>query len=131
MAKWQTPSLQRSKKFRRYDGTEGSNPSLETITNNNMTKIIKIGDLPSNGPVLKPIEFTHAIAMDSKSPAATVSGVPVTIRESNGAPSTYKYIELICEEYLPGIDIMFAYYNPKQRSQGVLFFGKFNDGVVE
>ena len=97
-----------------------------------MTKIIKIGDPPSNDPVLKPIEFTHSLACsNSDETFATISGVPVTIQESGSTPSMYKYIELICEDYLPGIDIMFAYDNPKKRSSGVLFFGKFNDGVVE
>lgn len=97
-----------------------------------MTKIIKIGDTPRVAPPLKPIKFSHCLSLCSLcEPMATVSGVPVTIHENTVKSRDYKYVELICTDYLPGIDIMFAYDDPSQRSRGVLFLGKFNDGVVE
>lgn len=48
-------------------------------------------------------------------------------------PSDFAYIELICENYGMGdnTDLIFAYDNPNDRSGGVLFYGKWNDGVVE
>jgi hypothetical protein len=46
------------------------------------------------------------------------------------SPSRYKYIELICKDYSLGFDLMFAYDDPNDRSCGVLYIGRFNDGVV-
>jgi hypothetical protein len=46
------------------------------------------------------------------------------------SPSSYKYIELICKDYALGFDLMFAYDDPNERSCGVLYIGRFNDGVV-
>lgn len=48
-------------------------------------------------------------------------------------PSYFAYLELICKNYgmEDNTDLIFAYDNPDDRSGGVLFYGKWNDGVVE
>jgi hypothetical protein len=46
-------------------------------------------------------------------------------------PKHWPYVELVCRNYFPGVDIMFAYDNPSQRNEGLLYLGQFNDGVVE
>jgi len=45
-------------------------------------------------------------------------------------PEKYKYIELICQSYVPGIDLMFAYNDKNKRHEGILFIGKWNNGTV-
>lgn len=45
-------------------------------------------------------------------------------------PHQYQYIELICKNYSMGLDLMFAYTDPLNRSDGVMYAGKFNDGIV-
>lgn len=44
-------------------------------------------------------------------------------------PDEYDYVELICRNYIDGMDIMFA-YNKGEKEIGLLYFGHFNDGVV-
>jgi hypothetical protein len=46
-------------------------------------------------------------------------------------PHSYNFIELICRDYMLGSDLMFAYNDPNDRSDGRLYIGNFNDGVVE
>lgn len=46
-------------------------------------------------------------------------------------PNTFNYIELICSNYASGNDLMFAYGDPSERYKGILFIGKWNDGVVD
>ena len=48
-------------------------------------------------------------------------------------PCHWKYIELICKEYLGNktLDLMYAYDDPKDRSRGRLFLGQWNNGYVE
>lgn len=48
-------------------------------------------------------------------------------------PGHFAFLELICKNYgmEDNTDLIFAYDNPNDRSGGVLFYGKWNDGVVE
>lgn len=44
----------------------------------------------------------------------------------------WKFVELICRGYSKdGYDLMFAYDNPSERELGLLYLGKWNNGVVE
>lgn len=45
-------------------------------------------------------------------------------------PEHYNFIELISRNYRDGMDLMFAYDDPKTRD-GVLYLGYFRDGVIE
>jgi hypothetical protein len=44
--------------------------------------------------------------------------------------SEYSFVELICKNYDKDIDLIFTYNNPIKRSEGVLWTGYWNDGVV-
>lgn len=81
-----------------------------------MTTVIKLGQA---APIkLKPIEFTWTY--DGKKNTWPKSG-----------PCSWKFIELICSNYgSDELDLMFAYDDPTKRHDGVLYLGKFNDGVV-
>ena len=85
-----------------------------------MTKTIIIGehkDKDSN----KPIEFCHYL--DSSLEQSSAFVLP---------PSKFKYIELICKNYNnSGRDLMFAYNDPSNRSDGTLFIGFWNSGTVK
>jgi len=79
--------------------------------------------LGSNGvQVRRPIEFHRVLDSDE-------TFGPVY----EEYPCLWKYIELICKEYLgtKTLDLMYAYDNPKDRSRGRLFLGQWNDGYVE
>lgn len=52
-----------------------------------------------------------------------------TIKTTNCTPDEFEYIELICKNY-SNDDLIFAYNNPNDRSSGILYLGKWNDGVV-
>lgn len=88
-----------------------------------MTKTIIIGkeNLP---PQNKRIEFIYVAV----GPNLNSIEIQKTITRK---PSDYKYIELITRNYANDLDAMFAYNNPKNREAGMLYFGKWNDGVVE
>ena len=45
-------------------------------------------------------------------------------------PSQFKYIELICKKYNGGMDLMFAYNDPR-RDDGTLFVGFWNNGTAK
>lgn len=45
-------------------------------------------------------------------------------------PEHYDVIELVSKGYGDNLDIMFAYNKEDNRSEGVLYLGQFNDGVV-
>ena len=64
----------------------------------------------------KPIKFVKSIYVHSN---------PLT----TSSPNEWKNIELICNDYLDGYDLMFAYN--RNREYGVAYFGHFNDGIVE
>ena len=53
------------------------------------------------------------------------------VSEESFLPHSYNFIELICRDYMLGSDLMFAYNDPNDRSDGRIYIGKFNDGVVE
>jgi hypothetical protein len=73
-------------------------------------------------PVRKPIEFHRVLDSDE-------TFEPVY----EDRPCHWKYIELICKEYLgtKTLDLMYAYDDPKDRSRGRLFLGQWNSGYVE
>lgn len=83
-----------------------------------MTKVIVLGE-ETLKKELKPIEFHFALNGDK------------TMSKAYDKPTYYKYIELVCKNYSRDFDLMFAYDNPDRRDSGVLYLGKFNDGVVE
>ena len=87
-----------------------------------MTKTIIIGE-PKDKAINKTIEFlTHInlVACDE------VSAEPVDSR-----PHEWSFIELICKDYAAGLDLMFAYDDASDRSNGLLMVGRWNDGVVK
>lgn len=66
----------------------------------------------------KPIKFEHHI---------NDIGVLTT---SMASPESYSYVELICRNYSSQLgDMMYAYHDIDRRL-GVVYFGKWNDGVV-
>jgi hypothetical protein len=73
-------------------------------------------------PVRKPIEFHRVLDSDE-------TFGPVY----EEYPCHWKYIELICKEYLGNktLDLMYAYDDPKDRSKGRLFLGQWNNGYIE
>lgn len=81
-----------------------------------MTKTIIIGGEQQKK---KPIKF-HKF-LNEKGGIEFVGGL--------SKPSDYLTIELISLKYGEDFDLMFAYRG--DRSAGVLFLGKWNDGVVE
>jgi hypothetical protein len=88
-----------------------------------MVKVIIIGEQPSKTKN-KGIEFHEFL---------TAGEIPrVANKSSNHIPKNFDYIELICRRYdqLGNYDLMFAYNNPDKREEGVLFLGKFNDGII-
>ena len=80
-----------------------------------MTKVTIIGEAT---PIekKKPIKFVRVIHSNSLDMA--------TIK-----PHEWYNIELICNNYGDGYDLMFAYND--NRDQGIAYLGYFNDGVVE
>lgn len=80
-----------------------------------MTKIVILSQEPEEKEKKK-IEFVNMLNPVHGILKATIN------------PNNYEYIELICRNYSPEFDIMFAYDD--DRSKGVLFIGHFNDGVV-
>lgn len=83
-----------------------------------MTKTIVIGTSYINDN--KPIEF------DCYLDASLGSSAFVS------PPSKFKYIELICKKYNGGgRDLMFAYNDPSNRNDGILYIGYWNSGTVK
>ena len=83
-----------------------------------MTKTIVLGDCYQDDN--KPIVFNDYFD------ASSVSSAFVSI------PSQFNYIELICKNYNKcGRDLMFAYNDPSNRSDGILFIGYWNSGTVK
>lgn len=82
-----------------------------------MTKCIVLGQEPTEVKK-KPIEFVNGLSADMEPFNAGTK------------PSDYRNVELICKSYGTGeLDAMFAY--DTNRAHGLLFFGKWNDGVAE
>ena len=87
-----------------------------------MTKTIVIGELPKPSEK-KPIEFfTHIHLIDSDD---------VSVENVETLPCKWNYIELICKDYAPNLDLMFAYDDADRRGNGLLIIGRWNDGVVK
>lgn len=87
-----------------------------------MTKTIIIGPDTDNHNK-KPIEFKMKLMVCGKWSTAY----------RHDQPQGYKYVELIAPQYTHrsnGGDLMFAYNDPKIRTNGVVFLGDWNDGVV-
>lgn len=82
-----------------------------------MTKVIVIGEKPQKVEK-NPIEFLYCWGDSNK------------VMETDASASEYKFVELICLNYFDEYDLMFAYDDPKDRSRGTLYLGKFNDGIV-
>lgn len=82
-----------------------------------MTKTIVIGACYQDDN--KPIEFNYYL--DGILCTATL----------DSTPSNFKYVELICKKYNGGMDLMFAYNDPSNRSNGILYMGFWNSGVVK
>lgn len=82
-----------------------------------MTKTIVLGEHKDGNT---PIEFCHYLDVSLEQRPA--SGDP---------PSQFNYIELICKKYNGGMDLMFAYNDPSNRSDGTMFIGHWNSGTVK
>ncbi len=87
-----------------------------------MTKTIILGEQKDKA-IKKPIEFfTHIHLIDSDD---------VEVLNVETLPCKWNYIELICKDYAPNLDLMFAYDDADHRGNGLLIIGRWNDGVVE
>lgn len=91
-----------------------------------MTKTIILGERPPKKTELKPIKFRRTLMDDGGFECVT----------GCDKPADYKFVELVSCGY--GIDndgdsfdLIFAYQDPKERDSGVLYLGKWNDGVVK
>jgi hypothetical protein len=83
-----------------------------------MTKIIIIGETEERKEVKK-IEFTGYLS----------GKLDIGPKEACADPDQYKAIELICINYCnSGKDLMYAYN--RDRNEGFLYLGHFNDGIV-
>lgn len=87
-----------------------------------MTKTIVLGE-QRDLAVMKPIEFFTRLDV------ADHDDVDVNVACSR--PHQWNYIELICKNYSPNLDLLFAYNDPNDRGEGILFIGRWNDGVVK
>ena len=87
-----------------------------------MTKTIVIGELPKPSEK-KPIEFFSMIGI--------IDSDDVEVNVSSSKPHHWNYIELICKECAPNLDLMFAYDDADARRDGALMIGRWNDGVVK
>ena len=83
-----------------------------------MTKTIVLG--ASYQDDNKPIEFKYYFDGSLELSSSFVS-----------PPSEFKYIELICKKLDGAMDLMFAYNDPSNRSDGTLFIGYWNSGTVK
>lgn len=86
-----------------------------------MTKLIEIGKSQNNQTKV-PIVFDHYLA--------NLDFGGKQFAKTKETPSDYKYIELICRNYIADVDLMFAYMDESQRSDGYLYVGRWNDGVI-
>ena len=87
-----------------------------------MTKTIVLGEQPDSS-YKKPIEFFSTLDV---SDSLDVDANIVTSK-----PHQWNYIELICKNYSPNLDLLFAYNDADDRGEGILVIGRWNDGVVE
>lgn len=99
-----------------------------------MTKIIRIGEPPAPEVKKKAIEFLYRFDVGFPSGSPYISCKTSSTIEHGlltESPSSYKYIELISQNY-GGTkrSLMFAYNDPSARRFGKLYLGYWNDGVV-
>ena len=87
-----------------------------------MTKTIVIGEIRNRNN--KCIKFLSVLPSENH---ATLKFSATAI----APPRAYEYIELVCPKYNGTHDIMFAYDHPDDRSEGCLYLGYWNDGLVE
>lgn len=88
-----------------------------------MTKTIILGK-PTNADVKRSIEFlTHVYIRD-------VDEALTEQVDKLSQPHEWGFIELICKDYAVGLDLMFAYDDAGDRSEGCLMVGHWNNGVV-
>ena len=88
-----------------------------------MTKTIILGK-PTSADVKRSIEFlTHVYIRD-------VDEALTEQVDKLSQPHEWGFIELICKDYAPNLDLMFAYDDDGDRSEGCLMVGRWNDGVV-
>ena len=86
-----------------------------------MTKTIIIGK-PTSADVKRSIEFlTHIHVSESDE---------ISAEQVDSRPHEWGFIELICKDYAPNLDLMFAYDDAGDRSCSCLMVGRWNDGVV-
>ena len=86
-----------------------------------MTKIIILGENIGDQKPTKPIEFCFYLD--------ACMGI-VSTEGDSGKPDKWGNIELISEDYDGEHDLMFAWDECDGRSEGTLYIGHFNDGVV-
>lgn len=94
------------------------------------TKTIVIGSKENKPRKLKPLTFKGVLDVDYRDD----NKPRIFVSNSVGPqPQDFNYIELISKNYIEGVDVMFAYNNPdpEKRGEGLILFGKWNDGVVE
>lgn len=87
-----------------------------------MTKTIVLGELPMPAEK-KPIEFFSLLNV--------VDSLDVDANIVTSKPHQWNYIELICKNYSPNLDLLFAYNDADDRGEGILIIGRWNDGVVK
>lgn len=87
-----------------------------------MTKIIIVGQKSKNIKSKKKIELIKLLCYNE------------TFDSAFNSPSDFKFIELVADNYGHSnhkiYDLIFAYDDPSNRSKGVFFLGRWNDGVV-
>lgn len=86
-----------------------------------MAKCIILGENPQEIPPQKKIKLDKFLA----GPASN----PNLARVSTQADS-YQYLELVTKGYWKGVDLIFVYNDPDNRSNGILCLGEWNDGIV-
>lgn len=83
-----------------------------------MTKITVIGEENQYKNLKKPIELCYLIN--------SFKGETMSLAAQS--PLEFQNIELISKGYLPTMDLIFCYN--QDRSMGMAYFGRWNDGVV-
>jgi hypothetical protein len=86
-----------------------------------MTKVTIIGEHASTAKKYTKIKFIKVLTGSYEVAKAGVDW---------SGPTNWDNIELICREYADGMDLMFAYDDADCRTDGVLYIGYFNEGLV-
>lgn len=88
-----------------------------------MTKTIIIGE-DNTKKLVCPIVFKYVLNVVNH------CNITTNLIRTDQKPKDFLYVELICKNYQPEHDLMFAYNDPKERENGLIFIGEWNDGVV-